>query len=112
VPDGSCDLTAHVALDACAAAGEAAGATGTVLTTQAEALRALGVAVARPTRELAVADPAGYLAALAHAGEAAELTDPAGLGGFGWLVQPVGIADFDLEALAARPHDRSTRGAG
>ena len=112
VPDGSCDLTAHVALDACAAAGEAAGATGTVLTTQAEALRALGVAVARPTRELAVAEPAGYLAALAHAGEAAELTDPAGLGGFGWLVQPVGIADFDLEALAARPHDRSTRGAG
>ncbi|MFG1754550.1 SAM-dependent methyltransferase [Streptosporangium sandarakinum] len=28
VPDGSCDITAHVALDACAAAGERAGATG------------------------------------------------------------------------------------
>ncbi|MEU9832510.1 SAM-dependent methyltransferase [Streptosporangium sp. NPDC048047] len=28
VPDGSCDVTAHVALDACAAAGERAGAGG------------------------------------------------------------------------------------
>ena len=90
VPDGSCDLTAHVALDACAAAGEAAGATTTVLTTQAEALRGLGVAGARPPRDDAVADPAGYLARLARAGEAAELTDPGGLGGFGWLQQSIG----------------------
>ena len=90
VPDGTCDLTAHVALDSCAAAGEAAGATATGLTTQAEALRALGVAGARPPRETAQRDPAGYLAALQRAGEAAELTDPGGLGGFGWLVQAVG----------------------
>ena len=92
VPDGTCDLTAHVALDACAAAGQAAGATATVLTTQAEALRGLGVQGGRPPREEAVADPAGYLAALARAGEAAELTDPAGLGGFGWLQQTIGVA--------------------
>lgn len=42
-PDGSADLVAHVALDACADAGLRAGATATVLTTQGEVLRALGV---------------------------------------------------------------------
>jgi SAM-dependent MidA family methyltransferase len=91
VPDGSCDVTAHVALDACAAAGAAAGATATVLTVQRAALRALGPSAARPAVELARRDPRAYLRALQAAGEAAELTDPAGLGGFGWLVQAVGI---------------------
>ena len=43
IPDGSRDITAHVALDACADAGRAAGAAATVLTTQRQALRALGV---------------------------------------------------------------------
>ena len=43
VPDGSRDITAHVALDACAAAGAAAGADETVLTTQRAALRELGL---------------------------------------------------------------------
>ncbi|MCW2946315.1 MAG: hypothetical protein JWR24_3032, partial [Actinoallomurus sp.] len=43
VPDGSCDITAHVALDACADAGVAAGASATLLTTQRAALRALGL---------------------------------------------------------------------
>ncbi len=61
-PDGSMDLTTHVAIDAVAAAGLAAGATSSTLTSQHEALRALGV-----TR--------------------AELLDPGGLGGFSWLVQ-------------------------
>lgn len=89
VPDGTRDLTAHVALDACAGAGEAAGATATVLTAQGEALRGLGVGGARPGRTEAERDPAGYLAALARAGEAAELTDPGGLGGFGWLQQAI-----------------------
>src|SRR4051812_32964738 len=56
VPDGSCDITAHVALDACAAAGRAAGATLTVLTDQRSALRALGVDAGRPDRALAAAD--------------------------------------------------------
>ncbi len=89
VPDGSCDLTAHVALDACAAA--TGPGTATVLTTQRAALRALGVRGERPPREFASTDPAGYLAALVGAGQAAELTDPGGLGGFGWLVQAVGV---------------------
>ena len=35
--------------------------------------------------------PAGYMRALADASTAAELTDPAGLGGHYWLLQPVGI---------------------
>jgi SAM-dependent MidA family methyltransferase len=91
VPDGSCDLTAHVALDACAAAGLAAGATSTALTTQRVALRALGQEVPVPSREMAESDPAGYLTGLAAAGEVAELTARDGLGGFGWLVQGVGV---------------------
>lgn len=64
-PDGSMDVTAHVALDAVAAAGAAAGARDTVLTTQREALQRLG------TRN-------------------AELLDAGSLGGFGWLLQRVG----------------------
>lgn len=91
VPDGSRDITAHVALDACAAAGVAEGATATVLTTQRSALRALGLDGSRPPIELARRDPYGYVRALARAGEDAELTDPRGLGGFGWLVQSWGM---------------------
>ncbi|MGW4731500.1 SAM-dependent methyltransferase [Streptomyces shenzhenensis] len=175
VPDGSCDITAHVALDACAARearatrdteeardaeeardsrqapdsrkardaeqaqdrrkardaeeaqdrrkardaeqaqdrrkardaeqaqdrGEARngdsapGACGALpdalLLSQRDALRALGLAGARPPLALATTDPQAYLRALASAGEAAELTAAGGLGDFGWLLQPVGI---------------------
>lgn len=87
VPDGSCDITAHVALDACAEAGRRAGAISTTLSTQREALRALGITGARPPLEPARTDPSGYLRALARASEEAELINPAGLGGFGWLSQ-------------------------
>ncbi|MFE1286229.1 SAM-dependent methyltransferase [Streptomyces sp. NPDC058751] len=86
VPDGSCDITAHVALDACALPG------GRVVTQRA-ALRALGVSGARPPLALASTDPAAYVRALAGAGQAAELTAPGGLGDFGWLLQPVGFPD-------------------
>ncbi|MEV5972893.1 SAM-dependent methyltransferase [Streptomyces sp. NPDC051921] len=145
VPDGSCDLTAHVALDACAAAGAGAVAwsggaarsgaaagsgaaakaaaakaaagigtgtddgagtggrawagtgtgtgagTGTApgIVTQREALHGLGVTGARPPLALASTDPAGYVRALAGAGEAAELTARGGLGDFLWLTQRV-----------------------
>ncbi|HEY8481429.1 MAG TPA: SAM-dependent methyltransferase [Spirillospora sp.] len=91
VPDGSCDVTAHVALDACAAAGERAGATSTLLTTQRDALRNFGLSGTRPPLDLADRDPRAYLTALCKAGEDAELTDPSGLGGFGWLAQAVDI---------------------
>jgi SAM-dependent MidA family methyltransferase len=84
VPDGSCDLTAHVALDACAQA------TGSQLTTQRAALRALGVRGARPPYDPA-ADTA-YLRELLVASEEAELIDPDGLGGFGWLVHAKGMS--------------------
>ncbi|MBB2912554.1 SAM-dependent MidA family methyltransferase [Streptosporangium becharense] len=87
VPDGSCDITAHVALDACADAGERVGAVTTALTTQREALRALGVTGGRPPVERARDDPRGYLQALARASEEAELIAAEGFGGFGWLVQ-------------------------
>lgn len=99
VPDGSCDVTAHVALDACAASAATAtgtggatdGAAATLLTTQRRALRSLGLSGARPPLELARSAPREYVQALRTAGEDAELIDPAGLGGFGWLVQAIGI---------------------
>ncbi len=90
-PDGSCDLTAHVAIDAVAAAGVLGGATTTVLTDQRSALRALGVRGRRPDVDLARSDPRGYLLALADAGQEAELVARSGLGDFAWLVQGVGI---------------------
>ncbi|MFD0373472.1 SAM-dependent methyltransferase [Streptomyces sp. NPDC127114] len=122
VPDGSRDLTAHLALDACAAAGEAAldarspaagadtrtasvtdagtgagtrpagagaRAEAATLLSQREALHGLGVTGSRPPLALASTDPAGYVRALAAAGEAAELTAQGGLGDFLWLLQRV-----------------------
>ncbi len=91
VPDGSCDLTAHVAMDAVAAAGEKAGAQVTVRTSQRDALRDLGVDGARPPIALASTDPAAYLRALTRASEAGELLARGGLGDFHWLAQAVGI---------------------
>jgi SAM-dependent MidA family methyltransferase len=91
VPDGTRDITAHVALDACAATGTAAGAARTVLTTQRAALRELGLDARRPPLALAASDPAGYARALCEASQDAELVDATGLGGFGWLIQAVGI---------------------
>jgi len=91
IPDGSRDITAHVALDACAEAGKAAGAGETVLTTQRAALRALGLDARRPPLRLAANDPEGYALALCRASQNAELVDAAGLGGFGWLAQAVGM---------------------
>ncbi|MCY0927107.1 hypothetical protein OTB20_13010 [Streptomyces sp. H27-H1] len=87
VPDGGCDVTAHVALDACAGPGA-------VLLTQRDALAALGVSGARPPLALASTDPVAYVRALSSAGEAAELTARGGLGDFGWLVQPVGVREW------------------
>jgi SAM-dependent MidA family methyltransferase len=88
VPDGSCDITAHVALDSCAAA---ARADWTGYSTQRAVFHRLGITGARPELALASSDPRGYLRALAQASAAAELTDPHGLGAFGWLAQGVAV---------------------
>jgi SAM-dependent MidA family methyltransferase len=96
VPDGLGDLTAHVAMDAVRAAGEAVAGRPAVLRPQAEALRALGLDARRPPLDQARTDPAGYVRALSAAGEAADLMDPAGLGAHLWLVQPVRVPDTVL----------------
>jgi len=93
VPDGGCDLTADVALDAVAAAGRAAGASATRMVSQREALRALGVhgrvrASGPAGFEPADVGPAGFV----RASQQAELIDPRGFGGFGWLLQATGPA--------------------
>ena len=82
VPDGSCDITAHVALDSCAEA------TGARLLRQDRALRRLGVDAVLPTW---AGDAPAHTAALQRSSQAGVLLDPAGLGGFGWLVREVGI---------------------
>jgi SAM-dependent MidA family methyltransferase len=87
VPDGGCDVTAHVAVDALASAA----GTAYEIVTQREALKALGVDGARPPLDLARSDPGGYLRALSAAGAAAELIEPGGLGGHWWLLHTVGI---------------------
>ncbi len=101
VPDGAHDVTAHVALDAVAAA--VPGTRWSLLTTQRQALRALGVSGALPPHALAVSDPGAYLRGLTAASGAAELLDPAGLGGFGWLVQSLGPPVPEALAGLAQP---------
>ena len=84
VPDGSCDLTAHVAMDSLGA---------DELVDQRTALRRLGVSGATPPHELATIDPAAYLAALSSASAATALTARGSLGDFCWAftaVHPAG----------------------
>jgi SAM-dependent MidA family methyltransferase len=105
-PDGGCDITAHLSVDAAAAAAAAAGAGPATLIAQREALLALGVS-ARVVAPLSGCEgspgrsPVGLLADLARAGQAAELLDPGGLGGFTWCAQ--GVAIECPEELSAAP---------
>jgi SAM-dependent MidA family methyltransferase len=87
VPDGTRDLTAHVALDSAAAAVDLP----TARLSQRAALIQLGVDGRRPPRDLASTDPPAYLRALEAATHAAELIDPAGLGAFGWIIHANGV---------------------
>ncbi|MEO8094849.1 MAG: SAM-dependent methyltransferase [Pseudolysinimonas sp.] len=80
IPDGTRDVTAHVAVDS------VASAVGAQLIRQRDALARLGLDGSRPALELARSDPAAYVAALGHAGEAGELLATGGLGGFWWIV--------------------------
>ncbi|MBB5956681.1 SAM-dependent MidA family methyltransferase [Saccharothrix tamanrassetensis] len=84
--DGSCDLTAHVALDACA---EAAGG-DRVLVSQRDALAALGLTATAEGTGLA------WLESAARASRVAELRAVGGLGSFGWLLHGVGVPVSEL----------------
>jgi SAM-dependent MidA family methyltransferase len=88
--DGSCDVTAHVAVDAVADRVDAS------LVRQRDALGRLGVSGARPDLDRATSDPRGYLADLAAASEAGELTATGGLGDFWWVVSTVGDVHHPL----------------
>jgi SAM-dependent MidA family methyltransferase len=100
VPDGTRNVTAHVAMDAVSAA--VSGGDPPVLCHQRTALQGLGVDGTRPDVALASADPAEYLRRLVAAGEGAELTDRTGLGAFRWLLQPVGIPSAGLLSADGR----------
>ena len=80
VPDGSCDLTAHVAMDTLDADS---------VRPQRDVLRELGVRGTTPPHALATSDPRAYLAGLERAGAEARLLDPNGFGAFWWAVKHV-----------------------
>jgi SAM-dependent MidA family methyltransferase len=80
VPDGTMDLTAHVAVDTLDA--DEVGR-------QRDLLRELGVRGATPPHALAATDPIGYLRALERAAAEAELIRPGGFGDFWWAVKRV-----------------------
>jgi len=77
VPDGSCDLTAHVAVDSLRQTGRLR---------QRDALDD----VPAPDHGLARRDPAEYLARVARRSEAAMLRRPGGFGDFWWVVYDPG----------------------
>jgi len=85
VPDGSCDLTAHVLIESCA---DAAEVDRSRVMSQRDALQTLGVRAERPAYD---GDARSYLRELQQTSEAAELLDRDGLGAFTWLVQAKGI---------------------
>ncbi len=84
VPDGTCDVTAHVAMDSL----------GAGLLQQRNVLRSLGVTGTLPDLVLSVSDPTGYVRALERASAEAQLIDPAGFGAFWWAVQNVDGGDI------------------
>jgi len=86
VPDGSCDITAHVVFNSLVEADD-------VVMSQRDALLTLGLTASPPSYD---GDPTSYLSELAASGEAAELLDPDGLGGFTWLLHGVDISPVKI----------------
>ncbi|MDN5795434.1 MAG: SAM-dependent methyltransferase [Intrasporangium sp.] len=84
VPDGTCDLTAHVAMDSLDA---------DVVHRQRDLLVCLGLDAQPLDHTRAQADPAGYLRALERLSAQARLIDPNGFGGFWWAVKRRETAD-------------------
>jgi SAM-dependent MidA family methyltransferase len=87
VPDGSCDITAHVAMDALEA---------DELVTQRMLLRELGLHGRTPEHALAGRDPVAYVRALERASAEAALTRPGGFGDFWWAIRHVGRSATEL----------------
>jgi SAM-dependent MidA family methyltransferase len=87
VPDGSRDVTAHVAVDAVAAR------IGATVERQRDALARWGVDGTRPPLALATDDPTAYIHALARASESAELRARGGWGDFWWLTTDTRVQD-------------------
>jgi SAM-dependent MidA family methyltransferase len=75
IPDRSCDLTAHVAMDSL---------THDELVDQRTALRQLGISGQNPPHDLSRIDPMAYLRGLSTASAAAVLTARGGFGDFLW----------------------------
>lgn len=79
-PDGSTDITAHVAMDTLEA-GE--------LVHQRELFNRLGLRPEVPDIALAREDPPAYLRGMAERGSYAQLTAPGGLGDFWWAIDAI-----------------------
>lgn len=80
-PDGSADITAHVAMDTLDA---------DELVRQRTLFDQLGLQPEAPSLALASNDPPAYLRGLADRGSYAQLTAPGGLGDFWWAITTVG----------------------
>lgn len=91
VPDGSCDLTAHVAVDALAAATPA-GHGGAEVMRQGAALDDLLGPLAAVEHALARTEPTAYLQLLAEQATRRALGAPGGLGDFWWVLARRGVA--------------------
>lgn len=86
LPDGSCDLTAHVAVDSAAQVLYAGGRTVRLHRQSRRLPDLLTSDPATPVdHALATTDPTAYLAALARRAAVRTLTAPGGLGDFWWL---------------------------
>jgi SAM-dependent MidA family methyltransferase len=81
VPDGTCDLTAHVAMDTL---------DHDDLIDQRTALRGLGLDARTPPMALAAREPSAYLRALEESSAAGALTARGGFGDFLWSIKHVG----------------------
>ena len=80
--NGSCDVTAHVAMDSLPARMS--------LMTQGDALAELGITPKVPDHALASREPATYLQQLTDSGAVTLLTRRGGLGDFLWAVATKG----------------------
>ncbi|AKU18046.1 SAM-dependent methyltransferase [Luteipulveratus mongoliensis] len=88
VPDGRCDITAHVAVDSLATSWT---------TTQRELFAELGLVAAPPAHALASSDPVAYLMALAERSAALAATASPGLGDFWWFAREIGATPTLVE---------------